>query len=336
MKKVIIFFSLVILAAAVIVLPKTNFNKKQEVKITPPSKIVVAYSFVKANQMPIIVAQEKGLFKKYNLNVKIKQVDKNVTTVITSGKADAMIGTPNVALAPAVQGAKLSWIGTINNDSTVVMVADKDNKDIKTIGVMSGPNKIQAMGLLALIGIDPKNLTFQELSDNKAKLIAFEQKKVDSVYVQKPDWIIFKNKAKLSDENKVILDSSKNKKAQTPIAIIVRDEYLKNNKQTVTNFSKALIEANYWIKNNKEAFTKFVEANFSDMPKEDAKIQAEVFYDTVLGLEFTPTMEKGKEMLDLVTAANPKAKDYNLKNFVSTDISDSLKKEGFLNKFKFN
>jgi len=342
MKKLAILLFLLLALGASFSLKDKFYQKskpipqKQEKQTLAPSKIVVAYSFVKANQMPVIVAKEKGLFKKYNLDVEIKQVPKNITSVMVAGKADIMLGTPNVALAAVVEGTKLSWVGTVNNDSTIVMLSNKEPNDIKIVGVISGPNKIQSIGLLNLININTNNLIFQEISDNQAKLVAFKEKQVDSIYVQKPDWLIFKKKASLSDDYKIILDSSNNKKAQTPIGIIVRNELLKNNKKAVVNFSKALIEADYWILKNKDGFIKLAEKHFSDMPKEDAKIQTEVYYDTLIGLEFIPTLAKGEEMLNFVSSSNPKAKDYNLTQFVSREISDSLKKEGFLDKFKFN
>lgn len=331
MKKLLVFLFLIIaLASSFLLRDKLKPEEKQK---PAASKIILTYSFVKANQMPVIVAKEKGLFKKYNIDVDIKEVDKNVTSVITSGKADIMIGTPNIALTAAVAGQDLLWIGSINNDQSLVVISTKDIKNISSAGVITGPARAQTIGLLKLLNVDTENITFKDVGGNQERLIALEQKQVDVIHAPKTDWLIFKQKAGLSNEYKVLLDSAADERAQLPIGIMVRGEFLKNNKEAVEGFTKALIEANNWIENNKEGFIKLAEKHFSNMPKGDAAIHAKAYTDTLSGLEFTPATEKGNKMLNLVTAANPKAKDYNINNFISTEISDSLKKSGFLDKF---
>lgn len=300
-----------------------------------PSKIVLAISFVKANQMPIIVASEKGFFKKYNLDVEIKQVEKNVTQVIASGNADVTLSTPNISLAAVVAGSPLSWIGSVNSDQATVLVSIKDPKNIKTVGVISGPARAQTLGMLTLLGINPENLTIQEVSDNQARLRAIQTKQVDAIHVPKPDWLIFKKQANLSDEYKILLDSSTNPKAYMPIGITVRNDFLKSNKQTVENLAKALLEADFWILNNKDEFITLAQKSFSDMPADDAQIQAESYLGTLSSLQFTPTLEKAEQMLDLVKVNNLAAGDYNVENFMSLTIADSLTESGFLAQLGF-
>lgn len=299
-------------------------------------KLTLAYSFTKANQLPVAVAIQKGLFKKYNVDVDIKEVSKNVTSVLTAGQANVILSTPNIALPAAVVGAKISWIGSINNDQATVVVSSKDLKNIKTIGVITGPSRAQTIGLLNLIKVSTAKLTVQELADNQAKLIALKEKQVDAIHVAKPDWLIYKKNAKLSNEYKILFDSSTNSKAWMPISIIVRNEFLQNNKEVVENFAKALLEADAWIQKNPEEFTKMIEERFTDISKEDIDIQTHSYLDTLDNLQFAPTIEKGQEMLDLVKVDNKAASDYKVENFIAPGIADSLTKSGFLTQLRLN
>lgn len=300
--------------------------KQQEV---PPAKINLVYS-IRVNQLPAAVAFEKGIFKKYNLQVEAQEVLTNSVSVIASGKADVSLGSPNISLTSVIQGSELSWIGNVDNDQATVLVSTKELKDIKVVGVVSGPSAVQTTGMLGLLGIDTEKLTFENISDNKSKLVALKEKKVDAIHIAKPDWLIFKAKNNLSDEYKVILDSADFKEAQMPVSIIVRNEFLKNNPQVVESFVKALLEADVWIKNNKEDFITTLETHYPDVPPEDMKVEAELYFANIQNLEFAPTLEKGKQMLKLVEASNPKAKDYDLNNFINLGIVDSLKNSGFL------
>lgn len=340
MKKILIILFLILIlglgGGAFFVKSKSQVAPKPKPTTAAASKIIVTYSFVKANQLPVVVAQEKGFFKKYNLDVKINQVNKNVAQVITSGKADVTLGTPNISLTAAVQGAGLSWVGSINNDQALVVVSTKPVVSIRSAGVITGPAKAQTIGLLELLGANTKNIVFQDVADNPTRLLALKEKQVDVIHAPKTDWLIFQKKNNLSsDEYKILLDSSTNKRFQLPIGIIVRNDYLSKNKITVENFAKALIEADFWIKNNKLEFIKTLGKRYSDTPKEDITIEAESYISTLKNLEFTPTPEKGNQMLKLVESVNPKAKDYNLNNFINTGVSDSLKQSGFIEKFNF-
>lgn len=185
------------------------------------------------------------------------------------------------------------------------------------------------------MGINTAVVTTQTLADNTAKLNALKEGQVDAIHVAKPDWLIFKRNAGLSDKYQILFDSSTSKKAQMPIGIIVRSEYLKDHRTEVINFSKALLEADIWIKNNPEEFITLLEGRFTDIPKEDIKIQAQSYLDTLDNLEFTPNLEKGQEMLDLVKPGNDAANDYKIEDFISLEISNALTKSGFLQQFGF-
>jgi ABC-type nitrate/sulfonate/bicarbonate transport system substrate-binding protein len=341
MKKAILFLSLILIVLILVAgaywvkMNKPDLEQKQPIS---PSKIILTYSFAKANQLPVIVAREKGFFKENNVEVEINQVATNATSVLASGKADVLLATPNIALPAVIEGSGLSWVGTINNDQHFVVVSTKNIKDIKTAGVIAGPGRAQTVGLLEFLGADIKNIQYQVVAGNQERLLALQQKQVDVIHTPKADWLNFKRKADLSDEYGILLDSSDEKKVQTPIGIIVRNEFLNNNKGTVESFVKALLEADSWINNksNQEEFVRLLEKNFSDVPKEDILVEAESFTSTLEGLEFTPNLEKGKEMLKLVEASNPKAKDYDLGSFINTEISTSLKNSGFLSQLGFN
>ena len=327
---------LLVLIVGIIGLNKDRiFQKAQQATVSSPStqrfisKIVLVYS-LRVNQFPAVVALEKGIFDKYNLYVEPVVANSNASSVIASGKADVTLGSPNTTLASAVQGSQLSWVGNINNDQGTLLVSIKDPKYIKKVGVVAGPSQAQTVGMLSLIDANTQNLAYQNLSDANSKLLALQQKQVDAIHIAKPDWIIYKRKNNLSDEFKVLLDSSDNSSVQMPVSIIVRNEFLKSNPKVVEDFTRSLIEANDWIRNNKEEFIKMLQKRYSDIPAEDIQIEGELYFDNIQNVQFEPTMEKGKEMLKLVEASNPQAKEYDLNNFINTSIATSLRNSGVL------
>jgi len=339
-KVLVVLFLILFIAAYLLGKDKLSPPKLQN---QPPTvnnstllKVNLITTNVKSNQIPVVIALKKGFFEKYNIEANIEEVPKNSLQVLISGKGDAILLTPNVALAAAVEGAKLSWVGTVNNNNNWVVVSSKNIQNIKTMGVLSGLDKINSLGLFQLLSVNSDNIQFQELADTQTKLIALKEKQVDSIGVAKTDWLLFQKKFNLSDEYKIILDSSINEKAALPIAVIVRSEFL-DNKTISENFIKALIEANYWIKNkdNKQELIKLISQYYSNMSIEDATIYAEIYLSTLPGLNPVPDIQKGEDVLKLITNINPKAKDYDINNFISNKTLTSLKESGFLNQFSF-
>lgn len=301
------------------------------------SKINIVANNVKSNQIPIIVALKKGFFEKYNIEPNIEEVLKNSLQPLTAGKSDVILQTPNITLAAAIEGSPISWVSTFNNNNNWVIVSTKSNQNIKSMGVLSGLDRVNSLGLLNLLRIDPNDIQFQEISDTQTKLLAFKEKQIDSIGVAKTEWLIFKKKYNLSDQYQIILDSSINEKAALPMIVVMRNDFIKNNQIPAQNFIKALIEANFWIKNkdNKEELTKIFSEYYQNMPLEDAAIYTDLYQTTLPGLNIIPNSEKGEEVLKVLTGINPKAKEYNIKDFISTEITSALKESGFIDQFSF-
>jgi len=309
-----------------------------EPKITQPSysKVNLAVQHM-ARQIPAIVALKKGFYKKYQLEVNYIQVPKNLTSVLVSGKADAAVTSVNTSLSAAVENAPISWIGTVNNSATRLLVSTKEINEIKTVGIISGVDRVQVSSLLKFAGADTTNMTFQQFADVSAKQIALKGKKIDAITADKADWTIFKKKFNLPDEYKILLDSSVDKKLSLPVGIVVRNEFLKNNQKAAENLAKALIEADYWITKNPEEYRKLLKEEYKkDLPEDYIETHASVYLETLKGLEFAPSLEKAQDMQRLVETPDSKNKANDLNNFVNTTISDSLKIEGFLDQFKFD
>ncbi|MDD2822461.1 MAG: ABC transporter substrate-binding protein [Candidatus Daviesbacteria bacterium] len=320
-------------------IPSSSVTQQDQSLVTTnntPSKMTLITTNVKSNQIPIVVALKKGFFQKYNIETNIEEVPKNSLQVLVSGKADAILITPNIALAAAVEGAEISWIGTVNNNNNWVVVSNKNIQEIKSMGVLSGLDKVNSLSLLQLLKVNTDNIQFQELADTQTKLTALKEKQVDSVGVAKTDWLLFKKKFNLSDDYQIILDSSVNQDAALPIAVIARNGFLED-KKTSENFIQALVEADYWIKNkeNKEELIKLISEFYPNMPSDDAVVYADVYLSTLAGLNPIPDIKKGENILKLINNINPKARDYDINKFVSTKIITSLKESGFLNQFNF-
>lgn len=332
-------FLLLILLVSLIAIGFYLFSSKPSAKVTKKtteSKIRLVSLPVKSYYfIPVAVASEKGLFKKHNIEVDYQVVEKNISSVIVAGKADVAIASPYAFLAPVVQGAKLSWVGTIANDSPLGLISYKKPGEIKTVGVKNQVTRVIVERLLKKLNVNLKNIEFQEMGSIQAELIALRAKKIDAIGVLRTDWMVFAKKNNLSeDEFSILIDTTKNEETRLPGGIIARNEYLKTNKETVENFSKAILEATNWAETNKKETSEII-GKKSGIGIEEADIYLEDYLLAVKKLKFAPSKEKGEELLGYFAQDVPKAKDFDIEGFIYLLIAKDLEKSGFLKKLGY-
>lgn len=341
MKKVLAVILLLALGGAAIFLINSHKTTlKQEVKTPKTSKIRLAYiDIYKVWEIPVTVASEKGLFKKNNLDVEIKRTKDSASKLLIANQADAIFNAPYPSLLASVEGAKLSWIGTLLSDTPTVLVSNKEPKEIKTVITYprSNPlNKTATIKLLNELNVDINSIQFEEVSTEQIALTSLLEKQVDAVGgIRKSSWLVFEKKNKTKEEPKVLIDTLEKENLRTSAGIITRNDFLKNNKSSLEGFSKALIEATSWTRSNKKEAVSLL-AKKLNIKNEEAEIYVNEFIEITNKLDFTPSKKEGEKLLKVASTTNPKAKNYRIEDFISSQISDSLNNSGFLKKINFN
>lgn len=314
----------------------SKFTQKDNTqpKAQAADKVKLSLPNGKFNQLVPVLASEKGFFKKNNLDVELVRVDKNTVTLLVGGKVDAAAGLPLSYIGAAAQGSQLLWVGTLTNNNRNLLVSYKDAKDIRIAGLQnSSLNRTAMVNRLESLKVDPKNVTFQDLGSEEAKLLAFKTKKVDAINTPKVTWQLYAKKNNIkSGDYKILINGTDDDGSPNLSGLIVQAQFLKDHQAVVENLSKALIEAENWMQSSKDEAAD-VFAKFSEMPKEDAMLYIENASEDTKSLEFTPSLEKAKSMISLLALDNPKLKDYKVENYISTAVADSLTKTGFLSQY---
>lgn len=337
MKKVFVLIILFLILTGGIGFIISNANKTSRPEVKPQPRLIeikVVSLSAKNFQIPIIIAKEKGFFKKYNLNVALNVVSKNITSVLIGKQADIAIVGANAPLAANVQGADLLWIGSIDNDPLYAIISYKQPDQIKTASVR-GAGKNLAISLLKTLNVDTNKIIFQDANSSDIQIAALTENKIDAIGISKLDWLIAENKNNNLKENyKILIDTSTVDKLKFPGAIIVKNSYLKNSQKQVKDFSKAVIEAIAWTRSNPKEATDILAKEWK-IASSEAVIYVDTYNKAADDLVFTPDIKKAETMVKLLIADNPKAKDYPADKYISTEIADSLKRSGFLNQFGF-
>lgn len=312
-------------------------GKKEASPSSTLSPAIVRITMMGSNKLyrfPIIIADKKGFFKKYNLEPNLQVVDKSPSSLLLTNKADILLAPPTTVLQANTEGTKFITVGNVMNNSENITVSSKDPKNIKTVAVLGPLAKQMTTGLLKKLGVSEKDINFQEMKGIDIAFAALVGKKVDALgYIPQSDWMLYKEKNQLSDSDyKIIAETQSDESLNIPVTINVLNDYLNKDEKTLVQFSKSIIEANSWLLSNRDESIKILSSEFS-LPEKETSIYVDSYISVTKNLTFTPSVEKIKYILSLIEASNPEAKKYPADSFVSTKISDELSKSGFLSKF---
>ncbi len=339
-----ILLSLAIIAIILVVLLvifKGTLSERLFSTPTPKTltKITVAYTSVASSKPEMAVAYKNKLFQKYGLDVHITEFSSGdlLARSLIGGKVDLVIVGQDTYLKAAAAGSDIKSIGLVNSNTRWYFVARKDIKDIKTyctIGITT-QDYLRGTNVLKKLGYDIKKLDIVNLASTNVCLDALESNKVDSMAVSEVAWENFKMHNKDAANYKVIIKAFGNGYLTSPAAIIVTANTLKNKKQSLENFSKAVIEANYWLKTHSESQIEIEIVGLANITPNDAKIYAKIIDSQLEGIKFTQDLSNLEDIKVANENVSPKLKDFDVKNFLSTQISDDLQKQKFLQKYGF-
>jgi ABC-type nitrate/sulfonate/bicarbonate transport system substrate-binding protein len=219
-----------------------------------------------------IIAQSLGLFQKHGVDVQVKKFPSAAAGVrtVVSGENDAGQATDMPVISPLVQGAKLKIIAStrkrLNKYAAVVaaenikMPADLAGKKIGTVrGGSSGQMFMQMfLDYHKVRGAQPVWLQPQE------QLIAFSKGDVDAVVV----WVPWYPKALSVRPGAHVLAYDKDNNLYSSDSLIVIQERLEQDPNTVKGLLRALVEADEYIEKNRKGAEQILSKELNIKPEE--------------------------------------------------------------------
>ncbi|MHA7138452.1 ABC transporter substrate-binding protein [Rossellomorea arthrocnemi] len=224
---------------------------------------------------PEYIAIEKGFFKEEGLDIELTTTwggDKTMTTLLSGGADIALVGSETSIYVHA-QGSDdpvINFAQLTQTDGTFLVSREKvDNfewdqlKNSTFLGQRKG-GMPQMVGefVLKQNGIDPQNdLNLIQNIDFANIASAFASGTGDYVQLFEPTASIFEQEGKGH-----IVASFGTESGHVPYTtFMAKDSYMKENKETVEKFTKALFKAQAWVEENSAAdIAKVIEPYFED------------------------------------------------------------------------
>ena len=291
-----------------------------------------------AQQLPIFVAKDLGIFEKHGLDVD--------SLVITGGSTllQALVGrsihSANVAAMAPVRaissGADLAITATFLNKNLYSFIARKEIRgpaDLKgkKIGIANfgGANQFSVLTALKAWELAPEAVQLVPSGNNMARLIAMEGGRIDATVIPNSSVGMASKRGMI-----VLANIAEIVKEFPDRTVIMERSYLQKERENARRFLRAISEATYRVKFEPELRDKVTGVLMKRL-RVERKV-AEEAYDGYRNVFSYPprTGRRGlQDVLEIVQKEPGHAKtDFALGRYLDESVMDEIEQEGFFKK----
>ena len=297
--------------------------------------LVLAYPQASGVFTPIFVAGEAGLFKKYGLNVKLQQLNPQLSVqAVVSGSADVSVAAGDLVNA-SIQGAKIKLVGSSMSQLVFQLWAAKEITTVQQLKgkTLAGTTPRSVLEIASREVLKRQGLNFEidykfiYMQSVPAILTAISTGKAAAGALSAPTTL----KAKDAGLN-MLVDIARANVAGLPLAYGFTEKFIKENPNTISAFLKGVAEGVARTKNDpataKQAIGKFTKT-------EDGKVIDDT-YDFYAPYWVTNLALRPEQLQTwfgyLDDKEYPQAAKANPKDFYDNSFVEALEKAGFFQK----
>ncbi len=313
---------------ALLALPFVGFSST----LPAAERVRASYAAVNASQSPLWVAQARGFYSKYGLDVDLIYISSGSLNVqaVVGGTVQFAAGGP-AALEARLRGLKLL---TIANPLTILASNLVTHPDIKSIGDLKGKiGGISRFGsstdqgihyLFRKNGLADKDLKLLQLGGDANRLAALKIGKIQYTFLG----------AAASDQARSqgfrVLATAQQMGIPFPwTSVVVSEPWLNANRELAYRYVKAVTEAIWFMKHNRaeseRIIARYMKITDLQLAASEYNFNVALFPDLPY-----PTIEGMRLILENLAAENPEFARHDPKEFVDSSIVERLKREQFL------
>lgn len=300
-------------------------------------ELTVGYSAITANQAPLWVTKEAGLFEKNGLQVTLVFIEggSKATQALLAGDVPIIkVAGPAVVQSRLAGGDTLIIAGVFNtlNFKLVTAPEIKEPKQLKgkKLGTsrFGSSNDFGARFMLEHFGLTPdKDVPILQIGSEPARFAALKAGSIQAILVEVPTTLMAK---KLGFN--IIADLGELGLEYQHTAIATTQGFIQRRGETVRRFMKAFVEGIHYYKTHK-ALSLAVIARY--LKTSDTEAVEEAYNE--IGLKRTPskpypTLKGIQLILDEIGEKNPKAKGMKPEAFVDFRFIKELDESGAIDR----
>ena len=303
------------------------------------TKITIGYAAISPRTLPLIIAQEQGLFAKQGIEARLVLVKGAPILVASLVSGDIEVGYTGgpAVVGAAAQGTYLKILASVSSKLTHTIIASPSIKTAenlrgKKFGIQSigGSTWMHTMLALEHVGVDPKrdNISLLVIGDSVLIGQALEAGRVDAAVL---DGALMRRLR--SKGFSVIADLQPAHIPMLNQAFVVSQDYLQKHSDTAEKLLTTLVESLAFslAPANKSIVIKTMMRRFQIT---NPTVGEEGYQDFLTSVERKPipSLDALRNIRRLMAAQNPKVAGVKVEDLVDGRIIRKLDESGFIDK----
>jgi NitT/TauT family transport system substrate-binding protein len=295
-------------------------------------KVRIGYTSPTPNHGVLWVADTSNLFKKNNLELEIVYMPGNISLPsLLSGEIQFAQMTGALMSPARLQGADPVMLVSVQDYLDDRIVARPNFKSIeelkgKRIGIsrFGAASHMRVLNLLPRFSLGEKDVTFLQIGDTPARVVALIGGSIDASSFSPPDHLVAARAGM-----KILFNMRELNVAYQGTGLVTTQRHIQKNRDVARRMVKTYVEAIHLIRTNpevsKRAFAKYRKTN-------DEK-QLEEAYETLREIvrpKPYPSMEGFKTIFKDVSDRIPAAKTANPKEFIEASFLEEFDRSGYI------
>ena len=295
-------------------------------------RVRAGYSGISGYQVPLWLAVDLGLFKKYGVNLEpiLFRGGAESTHALTGGEIHFDVVSPQPHIAANLSGADIIIIGTYFNRHTysfVVRPGIRSPQELrgKKVGVLSvvGLNQIVVATALRHWGLDERSVTLVRSGGSRDRFTALQNGLVDATVLTGA----FVDRAKTAGLS-VMLDLGDLEEAFPTVSMMTTRSFQSSKRNLVRGFLQGLGEAIYVFKNDPALGQKSLS---KWMRTQDKALLDSAYKSYAPRISYPPYSEISgvQVVVDDLASSRGDAKGKKAQEFINEEVLRELDKQGF-------
>ena len=300
-------------------------------------RLLISYGGFNETVGPMWVGVEKGLFKKYKLDVSMLQVRSGPVSLsaLMSGDVQAFWPALSSVLSGVSGGAKIGCIASPFNRIARELIVRKEIDSLaglreKVFGVQSigGGFWLQTMIVLDQLGVDPDKygLKMRVIGDEPTILQALLASNIDAGVITFASAAVAKRAGLRS-----LVNTSELRVSYQGAGICTRSDRITNSPDLMLRLLKGMVEGVAFIQDsrNKRDVMEILKKNLRLRTDQDAETSYSALR-LVSTLDVAPDPQAWRNVQKYVSRANPKVAQVDIHQIINGSFVKNLEETGFL------
>jgi NitT/TauT family transport system substrate-binding protein len=301
----------------------------------PLEKLTIGWSAIAGSQAPFWITKEAGLFEKNGLDVTMIYVDggSKATQALMSGDVPIAQVGGNAPVVARLRGADITLVAGLLNVLAYSMIVSPEIKkpeDLKgkklSVSRFGSNSDYATRKILLKWGLKPDvDVAVLQIPGGQPARMAAIQSKVVQGMVAQPPVTSLARKFNLN----IIAEPEDFGGAYPTTPVASRISYIRDKRDTLRKFTRALLEGIHLYKTNKD-FSKKIIGKYVKTNDNDALEDSYQYFSRLVPQKPYPSLDAVKEALAELGEKDPKIRSAKAEDFVDASIIKEFDDNGFI------